>query len=86
MNDIELAAAFGRFLRGLREERGLTETDVREGLDLPVELLREIEGGGRVPMRELGRLLRFYGGSALLEFHVFCLSLRARRTNERPTP
>lgn len=62
-------AAFGRLLRGARQQRCMTADEVAEAVDCPVERYRSIESGAELPatilVARLHRLLEFDADKAL---------------------
>jgi transcriptional regulator with XRE-family HTH domain len=61
MADFRTSEEVGEFLRGLREDRGLTQTDIAEVLDLDKTAISKIERGTRsLTAKELIEVADYY--------------------------
>jgi transcriptional regulator with XRE-family HTH domain len=61
MTEFRTGEEIGEFLRGLREERGLTQGDIAEALDLDKTAISKIERGARsLTAKELITLADYY--------------------------
>lgn len=55
---------YGERLRSIREELGLSQTDVGDALGLSTSRISQLERGNSIRMEDFGRLKRFYGITA----------------------